>query len=117
MAELDTRFEGQAGEYLGSNISVGDLDGDGVSDFVATAAGTDESGTASVWYGPVTGAAHTSLDADISVSGQAGNWWGSTLGLGDLDDDGLDDLILGAPVAEPNGPYSGAAYIFYGGDG
>jgi hypothetical protein len=33
---------------------------------------------------------------------------------GDLNGDGLDDLIIGAPQASPNGSGSGAAYVVFG---
>jgi hypothetical protein len=35
-------------------------------------------------------------------------------GAGDLDDDGLIDVIVGAPRAEPNGTYSGRTYVVFG---
>jgi len=39
-------------------------------------------------------------------------------GLGDVNKDGVDDLTLGAPLADPNGQYSaGLAYVFFGRQG
>ena len=33
---------------------------------------------------------------------------------GDVNGDGFDDIIIGAPAADPNGNYSGAAYVVFG---
>ena len=33
---------------------------------------------------------------------------------GDVNGDGLDDLLVGAPLADPNGPSVGQAYIIFG---
>ncbi len=35
-------------------------------------------------------------------------------GAGDLDDDGYDDLIVGADMEDAAGTNAGAAYLFYG---
>ena len=32
----------------------------------------------------------------------------------DLNGDGFADLVIGAPVASPNGTWSGASYVVYG---
>ena len=36
---------------------------------------------------------------------------------GDVNGDGVDDLLIGAPGADPNGDYSGASYVVFGGAG
>jgi hypothetical protein len=45
----------------------------------------------------------------------AGTYAGAAVsGLGDVNGDGIDDLMIGAPGSSPNGTYSGANYVFYG---
>ena len=41
----------------------------------------------------------------------------SVSSAGDVNGDGYDDLIIGANHADPNGDYSGATYVVYGGAG
>src|SRR4051795_3891499 len=38
----------------------------------------------------------------------------SVSGAGDVNCDGLADLIVGAPNADPNGDYSGQSYVVFG---
>ncbi|OYU61833.1 MAG: hypothetical protein CFE30_12920 [Bradyrhizobium sp. PARBB1] len=38
----------------------------------------------------------------------------SVSGAGDINGDGFDDVIIGAPNADPNGDLSGASYVVYG---
>jgi len=39
----------------------------------------------------------------------------SVSGAGDINGDGIDDLIIGAPGADPNGESSGRSYVVFGG--
>jgi hypothetical protein len=41
----------------------------------------------------------------------------SVSGAGDVNDDGIDDLIIGATGADPDGNNTGAAYVVFGGAG
>ena len=38
----------------------------------------------------------------------------SVSGAGDVNNDGFDDLLIGAPGADPHGSYSGQSYVIYG---
>ena len=56
--------------------------------------------------------------AGFVVNGEAGgNETGqSVAAAGDVNDDGIADIVIGAPGAGPNGPLSGAGYVVYGQD-
>ena len=109
----------------GSVAGAGDVNGDGIDDVIVGADQADNnsrtnSGSAYVVYG---GASPTGVDlASLGARGfridgagaidQAG---GSVAGAGDVNDDGVDDVIVGAYLADNNGRTdSGSAYVIYG---
>ncbi len=125
LASADARFTGMAvGDGAGSAVSgAGDIDGDGRADLLIgapqadSASGTD-SGKAYLFFGFSPPAGTLALD-DASVvlsGGQGGDWVGYALAsAGDIDGDGHDDILIGAPTASPGGVFAaGAAYLIHG---
>jgi hypothetical protein len=104
-----------AGDSVRSLTGAGDLNGDGFSD-LAVGARLERSGwsggTVYIVYGRVSGTIDLTEDADGQLFGEHASHDADEVdGAGDLDEDGLDDLIIGAWDAEyPHG----AAYIVYG---
>ncbi|HJN76041.1 MAG TPA: MopE-related protein [Myxococcota bacterium] len=105
-------------DYLGYDVSAGDLDGDGVTDLAAGAYGVDDSsdyslGAVYVFSGPFSGGSVLAADADASVLGdESYGYFGTDAAVGDLDGDGTDDLLSGARGIDGS---KGAVYVFYGG--
>ncbi len=120
---LDGEFEGDhAGDAL---AMLGDINGDGFADFAVGAPLADPNGMASgrvyVVHG---GDSLQSRSLSELVSGDGGfiidgetfrDYAGASIdGAGDVDGDGLDDVIIGAYGADPKGMVSGRAYLVFG---
>jgi Ca2+-binding RTX toxin-like protein len=111
-------------DMVGSAVSAGDLNGDGYGDVIIGANGTDgvgnDAGAAYVLFGRASGFATVELGAPLLASegfkiigDNGGDFAGMGVSAGgDLNNDGYDDIIVGAPNAL--GANEGAAYVIFG---
>ena len=95
-----------------------DVNGDGFRDVVIGAflddpGGEMDAGSASVYFG---GAGGLSATADgFLAPGLAGDLFANRLGApGDLDGDGLGDIVIGVNLDDEASVNAGAAYLYYG---
>ena len=114
---------GSSGDLLGSSVGrAGDINNDGIDDLVIGAAGSSSNkGAAYVLFGKTGGFVNIDLATiDLSTSGtgfkitgqSSGDYFGCSVGgPGDLNNDGIDDLVIGAGGFSSN---KGAAYVVFG---
>jgi hypothetical protein len=106
-----------SGDLAGAAVAGGfDADADGNADGIVGAPYNDGGGSAAgrayLLYG--TPSSGDLADADVLYSGEnAGDLAGTSLAAGDLDGDGTDDLLIGAPGHDGGGSYSGRVYVIY----
>ncbi len=135
---LATLLGSQAYAYAGSSVSlVDDMDGDGIGEVLVGVPSYDDSngvgtsfpdvGIAYIHNGPVSGTIDLAADADGILNGEnSGDRLGECVaGVGDVTDDGLGDILVGAPAAGNGasegpgkvylvqGPFSGEDYLYY----
>ncbi|MEE4331472.1 MAG: integrin alpha [Wenzhouxiangella sp.] len=116
-------------DYAGGSVSGAvDINGDGIDDLIIAADGADipstSSGSTYVVFGRDTG-----FDAAVDLATLDGtigfrldgmdrqNSGSDVSGAGDINGDGIDDLIIGAYSADPNGlQLAGSSYVVFGRD-
>ena len=106
----------QAGHSVSS---AGDVDADGYDDLLVGAlfhaSGGDSAGAAYLVLGPVSGEADLSAAAAKLVGEEPVDYAGSSVSsAGDVDADGYDDLLVGAPYQSYDSVSTGAAYLLLG---
>lgn len=101
-----------ADDGLGVALAWGDHDDDGYDDLAVAASGRGVAGKSGVVYVLMGGAGGPEALADASrtYTGESrGDAFGSVLAFGDLNDDGVDEVVVGSPRWST---FTGAAYIF-----
>ncbi|MFN2369704.1 MAG: FG-GAP-like repeat-containing protein [Candidatus Krumholzibacteriia bacterium] len=116
--EILSRTGDGAGDLLGTHVGpAGDLNGDGIADFIVTAPGAAQglnaTGSVLVYFG----GPDLDDEPDLVLWGEApfDRFGWCARGLGDLDGDGWDDLLVGAPFHDAGGANAGRAYVYFGG--
>ncbi|MEK7993998.1 MAG: integrin alpha, partial [Planctomycetota bacterium] len=115
-----------ADDMSGKSVSsAGDVNGDGFDDLIVGALGGDPNGLGSgasfVVFGKTDG---TAVELSSVAAGTGGflingastndSSGFSVSSAGDVNGDGFDDLIVGAPFDDPNGGNSGANFVVFG---
>ena len=118
-----TASDGNLSDQLGYAVAMtGDTDGDGFDDLIAGAPFDDDRGSASgaayVYYGAATGIDLAREEKLVPSDGAATDYFGfSVAGAGDIDGDGLHDLLIGAYLDDDVAAGSGSAYVYMGDSG
>ena len=100
-SDLETPWSGvSSGQLVGRSLAAGDVDADGLADL---AIGNPDEDTVYL-VGGSTGSWGTTLDQAVaSLTGTSGSDLGAAVLLHDLDGDGYDDLLAGAPEDDTAG--------------
>ncbi|MBO84864.1 MAG: hypothetical protein CL927_05870, partial [Deltaproteobacteria bacterium] len=111
------------GNYAGTDMTGGDFNGDGYADTVVGAMydyiTSTYQGSIALFYGPLSGTVSYGTDSnfrfyDPNTYNYVGSAYYGSVTVGDIDEDGNDDLLITNMYNEDVNAYGGAAFILYG---
>lgn len=112
-ATPDLIFEGQnEGDYFGAGIACGDIDNDGHDDIIIGACSYEGQGCAYLYWGGDRNSMDAKPDKIFTGENKKGSRFGYGSNIYDIDNDGYDDIILGAYWYP--GDATGRVYLYYG---
>ena len=99
--------------------AAGDVDGDGFGDVLVGVGESDaiqvNRGAAYIFFGGADGVSSRAPQLLLASDGRDYDIFGySVAGLGDIDNDGYSDLLIGAAGDDDGGNEAGALYLYYG---
>lgn len=117
-----------SGDRLGESLAIGDLNGDGILDLALSsvesgglADARNDAGEVHALFGPLSPGLVVDLASDLADTeihgGDSNDELGFDLAIADVDGDGEDDLLMGAPSADgpANGrPNAGEVHVLLG---
>jgi FG-GAP repeat/Tetratricopeptide repeat/FG-GAP-like repeat len=104
------KVDGRPGDMLGSGIeAAGDTNQDGAPDVIASAPGA---GKAYIYSGD-----NGHVLQEFTAEKKEDSFGQHVASVGDIDGDGCEDVIIGAPSNSARGENAGRAYVFSGKDG
>jgi hypothetical protein len=104
-------------DRLGQSIAVGDVDGDGIKDFIVGAPGWRGRGGVAIYFG---GSSQTwagdMMDLAVVLEGRApGSEAGYSVAVEEISGDGIDDIVVVAPASNSGAGGGGAEwFVLYG---
>ena len=114
--DADIIIRGENSELLGK-VAVGDLNDDDIPDLIVggpwNSSVFSHAGAIHVFYGPVASGIYFSNQAQVNMYGKEDHDYLGGISIGDLNEDGIDDLAVSA---HRGGAKPGQCYIFYGSD-
>ncbi|MCB0728213.1 MAG: FG-GAP repeat protein [Ignavibacteriae bacterium] len=110
----DLKITGGNFNWLGFSVSsAGDMNGDGYSDIIIGAPISGTGGRANLYLNSMTGA---DIEDEFFAGAAANDQFGTSVSsAGDMNGDGFNDIIIGAPLNDAGGNNAGRAYIYFGG--
>jgi hypothetical protein len=97
---------------FGASAATGDWNGDGRADLAIGAAGDGSGGAVRIWFGGNPG---TTPDLVLTGEHPSDNFGSAVANAGDVNGDGIADLIVSAKLSDIGAPDAGVAYLFLGG--
>lgn len=125
LSGITTSLEGATdGENFGSAVAnAGDVNGDGFADIVIASTkfnsdvSGDRAGKVVLYFGPISSSeGFSAAGVDVTFYGEATyDYFGySVASAGDVNADGLDDILVGSLYHDGNGSNAGRVYLIFG---
>jgi hypothetical protein len=107
---------GSVDENFSFSVSmIPDINNDTITDLAIGAPTNDDNGTHAGAVYVLYGGSKFNTVADLILHGAPNEWFGWSVACGDFHEDGVSDLLVGAPNSDLNASSSGRAYAYFGG--